>query len=99
MLDVKIPCSADKKFNLLRAEKTIVNSCLNALSAVENKPFCDLFSNKNTRKRIDQLFDECYNVLGKKYNLDKKEKMRKKMVKQWSKLRTKQPNFFDITAQ
>lgn len=87
LLDAGIPCTADKNFDSLRAEKTIVNCCLNGLSAIENKPFCDLFENEKSRERIDKLFQECYEILAKEYKLDNKEEIKKRMFKQWSKLK------------
>lgn len=82
-----IKCNASKDFNSLRAEKTIVNCCLNVLSAIENKPFSELFHNNKTRERIESLFYECYNILSKEYKLDNVEKMKKRMIKHWAKLK------------
>lgn len=78
-----IPCDANKKFDSLRAEKMIVNCCLNALSAIEKKPFKTLFTNKNTKNRIDRLFDECYVILKTKFPLDKKETIKRRLVNNW----------------
>ena len=89
-----IPCSPDKKFDSLRAEKAIVNSCLNALSAIEKKPFKKLFENKKTRERIEKLFEESYAILKKEYKLDKLESMKRNMFKHWSNL-----NHFSSTYQ
>jgi len=89
-----IPCAPDKKFDSLRAEKAIVNSCLNALSAIEKKPFKKLFEVKKTRERIDKLFWESYKILEKEYKLDKLESMRRKMFEHWSNL-----NHFSSTYQ
>lgn len=82
-----VNCRADRNYDSLRAEKTIVNCCLNALSAIENKPFCDLFKNKRTMGRIEKVFKECYSILSRDYSLEKEETMMKNMVKNWSKLR------------
>ena len=94
LLNAGIPCTADRKFDSLRAEKTIVNSCLNALSAIENKTFKELFSNKKTSERISLLFDECYNILKKEHKLDNKIQMKKALFKNWSKL-----NHYSSTCQ
>ncbi len=82
-----ILCKSTKNFDSLRAEKIIVNSCLNGLSAIENKPFYNLFRNKKTLHRINKIFDETYDILGKEYELKNKEKMKEEMVKAWSKLK------------
>ena len=87
LFDAGIPCKANKNFDSLRAEKTIVNCCLNALSAIENKPFYDLFKNRKDKERIEKLFEECYNVLKKDYKLDDAETIKKRMFKNWQKLR------------
>lgn len=94
LLDADIPCHSSKNFDSLRVEKTIVNCCLNALSAIENKSFCDLFKNKKTKERIEKLFGECYNILSKEYKLDNSSKMKKRMFKNWSKL-----NHYSSTCQ
>ena len=78
-----IPCDANKKFDSLRAEKMIVNCCLNTLSAIEKKQFNMLFSKKDTKDRIDRLFDECYVILKTKFPLDKKEAIKKRLVSNW----------------
>ncbi len=78
-----IPCKPDKNIESIRAEKMIVNCCLNALSAIENKPFKQLFSEKRILNRIVLLFDECYDILGKEYSLDKKEKMKERLIAAW----------------
>lgn len=85
--DAGIPCKSRKDFNSLRAEKMIVNCCLNALSAIENKPFCELFKNKKTKERINMLFDETYNILGKECSLKNPKKMKKDMFRTWAKLK------------
>ena len=87
LLDANVPCKSNKNFDFLRAEKTIVNCCLNALSAIENKPFCDLFKNKKTRERIEKLFEECYNILSKQYKLKRKDKIKKRMFENWKNLK------------
>lgn len=94
-----IPCKPSKDFDSLRAEKTIVNCCLNALSAIENKPFCDLFKNKRTRERIEKLFEECYNILGKKYKLDDAKKIKRRMFKNWSGLKHYSSTCQDINSR
>ncbi len=82
----KIKCKADSNIKNIRAEKTIVNCCLNALCAIKNKSLKNLFSNKSTKNRVDKLFYETYNILKKEYNLDNPEKLRKNMYKHWSKV-------------
>jgi len=89
-----IPCTADKKFDMLRAEKTVVNCCLNCLSAIEKKTFKELFRNKKTRKRIEKLFDECHNILKREHKLEEAKKMKQKMFKNWKNL-----NHYSSTCQ
>ena len=93
-----VQCKAAKNFNLLRAEKMIVNCCLNALSAIEKKPFNELFSGKKTRERINKIFDECYAVLKKKYPLEKKEKLRKRLYLDWHKVNHYSSTYQDIVS-
>jgi ketopantoate reductase len=73
LLDAGIICKAEPHLDLLRAEKTIVNCCLNALSTIEKKPFDVMFSTESIRKRIDPLFDECYTIVCKEYQLEAPE--------------------------
>lgn len=96
--DAGIPCSSRKNFDALRAEKTIVNCCLNALSAIENKPFCSLFENEKIKARISLLFDETYNILKNKYKLKDCEKMKKEMFKTWAKMKHYSSTYQDIKS-
>lgn len=97
--DAGIPCAPKKNFDSLRAEKTIVNCCLNALSAIKNKPFCDLFKNREIKKRIFDIFDETYDILNKKYKLKNKETMKENMYKNWSKLKHYSSTYQDIKSK
>lgn len=85
--DAGIPCTSDKKFDSLRAEKTVVNCSLNCLSAVENKTFKELFESRRALERIKKLFEECYDILKQEHELDNKEKIKKKMFEHWRKLK------------
>ena len=96
--DGKIQCYAEPNLDVMRAEKTIINSCLNGLSAIEKKPFNDLFKNKETRRKIENLFHESYAILRKKYRLDKKEEIRKRMYKHWSKLSHYSSTYQDLVS-
>lgn len=78
-----ILCRAKKNLDFFRAEKMIVNCSLNGLSAIEKKTFKQLFSKKQTKERINRLFDECHNILKQEYPLDKKEKMKKSFFNNW----------------
>ena len=93
-----IPCDADKKFDSLRAEKMIVNCCLNALSAIEKKQFNMLFSKKKTLERINRIFDECYQILSKEYPLKDKEKMRKNLFKNWHNVKHFSSTYQDLVS-
>src|SRR3989344_1808913 len=85
--DSGITCHADKNFDILRAEKTINNCCLNALSAINKTTFAKLFSNPKTREIIDLLFDECYNILKRDFDLEDYKILKKRMYKTWSKMK------------
>lgn len=98
LLDAGIPCTPRKNFDSLRAEKTIVNCCLNALSAIENKKFCDLFKNKEIKKRINNIFEETYNILKNKYRLREFDKMKKDMFKTWAKMEHYSSTYQDIKS-
>jgi len=93
-----IPCSADKKFDMLRAEKTIVNCCLNALSAIERVPFTKLFKNKKTRKRIDNLFYECHQILSKNYPLDAPKIVRSRLINHWHNVNHYSSTYQDLVS-
>lgn len=89
-----INCSTEKKLNAFRAEKTIVNCTLNALSAIEKKPFDKLFATPRIRKRIDKLFNECYTILKQEHTLEEPSIIKKRMYQTWSKM-----NHYSSTCQ
>ena len=93
-----IPCKAEKNFDSLRAEKTIVNCCLNAMSAIERKQFCELFKDKKTLEMIDLLFEECYNILKKEHKLEDSEVIKKRMFKNWKDLKHYSSTFQDMNS-
>jgi len=99
LTDAGIPCVPKRNFDLLRAEKTIVNCCLNGLSAIENKPFCDLFKNKKIKERIHKIFEETYHILKRKYKLGNPKKIEKNMFKTWSKLKHYSSTYQDIKSK
>lgn len=82
-----INCKSEKRFDSFRAEKTIINCTLNVLSAIENKKFSQLFENKRIRERIENLFCECYNILKNEHELDSSEKIKQRLIKNWSKMK------------
>ena len=94
LFNAGIPCTADKRFDSLRAEKTIVNCSLNCLSAIEKKTFKELFEIKRTKKMIGKLFEECYNVLKQEHQLGEKEIIKKRMFNHWRNL-----NHYSSTCQ
>ncbi len=94
-----IKCMAEKNFESFRAEKMIVNCCLNGLSAIEKKPFNKLFSNKEIKERIDNLFDECYKVLSKQYRLDSADKIKERLFKNWSKVNHYSSTYQDLMSK
>src|SRR4030042_748766 len=93
-----IKCTTAKNLDSMRAEKTIINCCLNGLSAIEKKSFNLLFRNKKTRERIEKLFYECNNILKQEYNLDSAEKIKKRMYKNWSKLNHYSSTYQDLVS-
>lgn len=79
-----VNCTSDPNYNSIRAEKAIVNCSLNALSAVEHKQLSKLFETEKTRNKIEKLFTEAYTILHEKYQLDKPEKIKQRLYKNWS---------------
>lgn len=49
--------------DIKRAEKTVYNCALNAICAIEQKPFNELFKDKEILKTMQNLFDETYDLL------------------------------------
>ena len=47
-----IKCTTDKKLDSLKAEKTIMNCCVNILSAIKKKTFYELYNNFETKKLL-----------------------------------------------
>ena len=74
--DAGINCSTEKNLDSIKAEKTIMNCCVNILSAIKKKTFFELYSNPKTKNLMDKLFDESYAVLSKEYEIKPKEKLR-----------------------
>lgn len=60
----------------LKAEKTIMNCCVNVLSANRKKTFFELYNNPETKKMMDELFEESYKVLSTEYKLQPIKKLR-----------------------
>ncbi len=87
LTDAGITCNPDKNLDNLRAEKTIVNCSLNALSAIHHTTFDELFSNEKTRAEIDALYYECYNILKQEFSLESAEAIRMRMYKTWAKMK------------
>jgi 2-dehydropantoate 2-reductase len=87
-------CQAELNLDAYRAEKTIVNCCLNALSALEKKPFNRLFSLARTKKRIDRLFIECYQIVSQEHSLAQPEIIKNRLYQTWSAM-----NHYSSTCQ
>jgi len=94
-----ILCRAKKNLDAFRAEKMIVNCTLNGLSAIEKKTFKQLFSKKQTKERINRLFDECHNILKQEYPLDKKEKMKKSFFNNWHNVNHYSSTYQDLMSK
>lgn len=98
LLDAGILCKPEPELNTYRAEKTIVNCCLNALSAIEKKPFDELFASEHIRKRIDVLFQECYAVLSKEYHLEDPKIIQTRMYRVWSHMNHYSSTYQDVLS-
>lgn len=96
--DAGILCKPEAHLDMFRVEKTILNCCLNAMSAIEGKHFKDLFSVEKCRRRIGLLFDECYLVLSKIYDLEDKETLKNRMEKVWSKMEHYSSTYQDMVS-
>lgn len=75
--DAGINCLPEKNLDSIKAEKTIMNCCVNILSATRKKTFFELYGDKRTKRLMDAVFDESYAVLSEEYDLRPKEKLRK----------------------
>lgn len=73
---VGINCIAEEDLDSIKAEKTIMNCCVNLLSAIKKKTFFELYLDPQTKKIMDELFSESYAVLAREYHLKPKEKLR-----------------------
>ncbi|MEK6616967.1 MAG: ketopantoate reductase C-terminal domain-containing protein, partial [Bacteroidota bacterium] len=78
-----ILCAAEPNLDRVRAEKSLANCCLNGLSAILNKTFAELFSDPETLRRIERLFDECYAILSTEFRLESADVLKEHMVKDW----------------
>ena len=74
--DAGINCTSEKNLENLKAEKTIMNCCVNLLSAIKKKTFFELYNNQETKELMDKLFEESYNILSKEYELKPKNKLK-----------------------
>lgn len=72
-----INCSSEENLESLKAEKTIMNCSVNALSAMEKKTFFELYANKKTKKIINDLFEESYSVLKRFIKIRPKKELKK----------------------
>ena len=73
---VGINCSTEKNLDSIKAEKTIMNCCVNILSAIKKKTFFELYRNSTTKNTMDDLFDESYSVLNQEYKLKPKVELK-----------------------
>lgn len=74
--DAGINCTTEENLDSLKAEKTIMNCCVNILSAIKKKTFYELYDNSETKKQMDKIFDESYVILSKEYKIKQKEELR-----------------------
>lgn len=82
--DAGIPCYTDLKFDSIRAEKVIVNCCINALSAIKRRPIKYLFKHKTTKEAINKVLEESFNVLSKEHKLDNLRSIKQRLYENWS---------------
>ena len=75
--DAGINCTTEKNLDSIKAEKTIMNCCVNILSAIKKKTFFELYRNSITKNLMNKIFDESYSVLEQEYKLKPKEELRK----------------------
>jgi len=76
-----INCSTKQNLESIKAEKTIMNCCVNILSAIKKKTFFELYRDPTTKKIMGDLFDESYLILSKEYDLRSKEELRQLFYK------------------
>lgn len=73
---IGINCTTEKYIDSIRAEKLIINSSVNILSAIEEKTLFELYNENDTKNIIDNLFDESYKVLSKEFKIKEKGLLR-----------------------
>lgn len=78
-----ILCQTKRGLERVRAEKSIVNSCLNGLSAIHNKTFAELFADPELVAQIERLFKECYAVLSTQFRLGPAEVIKHRLFRDW----------------
>ena len=71
-----INCTSEKNLDSIKAEKTLMNCCVNVLSAIKKKTFYELCNDSKTKKIMDEIFDETYKILSLEYKLKPKEKLK-----------------------
>ena len=77
LLESGIKCSVDSNLDSAKAEKMIMNCCVNLLSAIEKKTFYELVRNTKTKNKIEGLFDETYLVLSKIVKMRSRKDLKK----------------------
>jgi len=73
---IGINCTTEKDIDSIRAEKLIINSSVNILSAIEEKTLFELYNENDTKNIIDNLFDESYEVLSREFKIKEKGLLR-----------------------
>ncbi|MFA6436014.1 MAG: 2-dehydropantoate 2-reductase [Candidatus Gracilibacteria bacterium] len=81
--DAQILCSTEPDLDRYRAEKSIVNCCLNGLSAIHDKTFIELFADPALNARIERLFEECYAILATTFPLEARESLKARIFEGW----------------
>ncbi|MDD4983718.1 MAG: ketopantoate reductase C-terminal domain-containing protein [Candidatus ainarchaeum sp.] len=63
LLGSDIAVSLVSDIRKLRAEKTVINCALNAISAIEDKTFAEMIANRKIKQEMKTIFDESYDIL------------------------------------
>ena len=76
-----IQCDIAPNISQIRAKKLIVNSALNTLSAIEKKTIAELIADRNSKKIVDGIIQECWSVLKEDYHLPNLTSIRQTIYK------------------
>ncbi len=92
--DAEIKTGLVSDLRRLRAEKTVLNCFLNALSAIENMTLKQMYDNIRVRKRMKAIFNETYDVLSELVKMKAKRMLWQELIN-----RVKEMNHYSSTWQ